>query len=279
MKAHTLRIWEKRYQLLAPDRTDTNIRYYDIKNLQKLLNVKYLYDNQFKISKIAQLGSEKLSIKVRELITEKGFEGQSSNALKLAMLNFDHSLFENTYNQLLAEKTFRGVFQEVFIPFLDQIGYLWQSETITPAHEHFISNLIKQKLHSNIERVQLRQAENDDKVFALYLPMHEIHELGLLYIHYELTLRGYQSIYLGQSVPLENLNEVQSLYQNVVFISYFTVYPETDGLSTYLNELEELLENGNNKAYVLGKKVSEIESFSSKSIKMFKNISEIFNKI
>lgn len=280
IKAHTLRIWEKRYNLLSPERTDTNIRYYDLQSLTKLLNVKYLYENGIKISKIADIDEQDLPIKVRQLITETGVENHSLNSFKLAMLNFDQSLFEHTYNQVLAEKTFRGVFQEIFIPFLEEIGYLWQSETITPAHEHFITNLIKQKLHSNIERLQLRKPENNNEIFVLYLPLNEIHELGLLYLHYELTLKGYQSIYLGQSVPLESLREVLKLYNNVVFIAYLTVEPSTDLLENYIVELETTLKEFNSKAWLLGRKTSEINPKKiSKNITLFNNITETLNKI
>ena len=280
IKAHTLRIWEKRYDLLAPNRTDTNIRFYSLKSLQKLLNIKYLYENNVKISKIAKIEESQLPIMVRQLITEKGVKNHSLSSFKLSMLNFDQSLFEHTYNQVLAEKTFRGVFQEVFIPFLEEIGYLWQSETITPAHEHFISNLIKQKLHLNIERLQLRPPDNPSKVFVLYLPMNEIHELGLLYLHYELTLNGYKSIYLGQSVPIDNLYDLQKIYNNIVFIGYLTVEPKTNELPQYLKDLNKVVENTTDEVWLLGRKVLEIEDFNDKSnIILFNEIKILLNKI
>lgn len=280
IKSHTLRIWEKRYELLQPERSDTNIRYYDLNNLTKLLNIKYLYESGLKISKIAKIEEDELPIRVRQLISETGVKNHSLSSFKLAMINFDQSLFEHTYNQVLAEKTFRGVFQDVFIPFLDEIGYLWQSDTITPAHEHFISNLIKQKLHSNIERLQLRQPENNNKIYALYLPMNEIHELGLLYLQYELTLKGYQAIYLGQSVPLNSLTEVQKLYSDVVFIAYLTVEPKSEELASYLKELDKILQVNNNKAWLVGRKTIEIDKEAlSKNIYVFEDLKESLNKI
>ena len=278
IKAHTLRIWEKRYSLLEPERTDTNIRYYDIKNLQKLLNVKYLYENEIKISKIAKIDEADLPVMVREMITEKGAKNHALHSFKLSMLNFDQSLFEHTYNQVMAEKSFREVFQDVFMPFLEEVGYLWQSETITPAHEHFISNLIKQKLHLNIERLQLRPPENEKRVFVLYLPINEIHELGLLYLHYEITLKGFQSIYLGQSVPVENLYDLQKIYSNITFISYLTVQPPAEELPDYIKDLEKVIEGTTDEIWLTGRKVLENKNVRPK-IELFNRIENILNKI
>ena len=161
IKAHTIRIWEQRYKILEPHRTLTNIRYYDIKNLQKLLNVKLLYDNGFKISKIAGLSPSEISLLIKEHVSLDGKEGTALSAFKLAMIKFDQQLFEQTYNQLLGQKTVREIFLDFFVPLLNEVGLLWQINTITPAQEHFIANLIKQKLHSNIERLQVNAPEKN----------------------------------------------------------------------------------------------------------------------
>lgn len=279
IKAHTLRIWERRYNLLQPDRTDTNIRYYDIRNLQKLLNIKYLYDNGVKISKIAEIPELELPVTVRQMITERGVENHALHSFKLAMLNFDQSLFEHTYNQVLVEKTFRGIFMEVFIPFMEEIGLLWQSDTITPAHEHFISNLIKQKLHLNIERLQLRPPDHKEMVFVLCMPLNEIHELGLLYIHYELILRGYRSVYLGQSVPLANLMQVQNVFNKVCFVNYCTVQPSSDNVQKFCDEIIEVLQGTENEMCLMGRKVLEFQDAKiPQGTFLFKSIEEFINK-
>jgi len=114
--------------------------------LQKLLNVSLLYKNGLKISKIADLSEAKIALSVRELVFNKGAESQAAVSFKLAMLNFDEGLFNQTYNNLISQSTFRAIFTEIFIPFLNEIGILWQVQSITPAHEHFITNLIKQKI-------------------------------------------------------------------------------------------------------------------------------------
>ena len=154
IKAHTIRIWEKRYNLLQPNRSDTNIRNYSIESLQKLLNVSFLNENGYKISKIAKLQANEIPSLVREIATSGKQKHHAVNALKMAMLNFDQTLFYTTYNNLLQQHTFKDIFHEVFLPLLKDIGILWQTDTINPAHEHFISTLIKQKVLINIEKVQ-----------------------------------------------------------------------------------------------------------------------------
>jgi len=233
IKAHTIRIWEKRYNVLEPMRTDTNIRYYDLASLQKLLNITLLHNHGYKISKISKLSEDRIPAMVREIISDKSVKNHAINAFKMAMINFDHTLFFNTYNNLLAEKSFREVFYEVFIPLMNEIGLLWQTDTISPAHEHFISYLIKQKLLVNTEKIQVLEPTKSDKVFILYLPSNEIHELGLMYLNYEIILSGYKSVYLGESVPIDSLKDIKRYFNNVVYISYMTVEPDKDKVNDY----------------------------------------------
>lgn len=261
IKAHTIRIWEKRYGLLSPERTDTNIRFYSLSSLQKLLNISLLNNNGYKISKIAQLPEDKIPVVVREMIVKKGVNNYTINSFKLAMLNFDYKLFNATYNQLLVQKSFREIFLNIFVQLLDDVGLLWQSKTITPAHEHFVSNLIKQKIYLHIENLQLQGSEKTNKVFVLFLPLNEIHELGLLYLHLEFLLHGYPSIYLGQSVPAENLKDLQSIYENIVYVSYFTVYPSEEEYTTYVGNIaNNILRKNKDELILLGKKANNLEN-------------------
>ncbi len=256
IKAHTIRIWEKRYNLFSPERTSTNIRTYSIASLQKLLNITLLYNNGYKISKIAKLDESQIPMMVKEIVAQNSKKSHALNAFKLAMLNFDQPLFQKTYNNLLVERSFRDVFHEVFIPLLNELGLLWQTDTISPAHEHFISNLIKQKIYIQTEKLQFEEPSKKDKVFALFLPENEIHELGLLYVNYEITLRGYKSIYLGQTMPMENLSDLLKYYDNVHFVSYFTVAPTPNELHAYLERFSKILElSPDSRLYVLGHQI------------------------
>jgi len=274
IKAHSIRIWEKRYDLLEPNRTESNIRYYDLENLKKLLNITILYNHGYKISKIAKYSIEDLENKVREYIGGKSDQEHFVNSLKVSMLKYDRNLFEHTYNSLVAESSFKDVFINILIPFLQNIGLEWQSNSITPAHEHFFTNLLKQKLLINIERVQQVLPKNPEEVFVLYLPLNEIHEFGLLFIHYVLLLKGHYSIYLGQSVPLENLKSLQSIFKKVNFISYFTVKPDPDEVNAYINQVqEEVLHDRDDHFYLLGRRTADIETpKNSKQITIYKDL-------
>ena len=249
IKAHTIRIWEKRYNLLSPDRSDTNIRNYSLISFQKLLNISYLNNNGLKISKIARLKEEEIPIKVREIASRAKVEDHAINALKMAMINFDQVLFYNTYNNLLENKTFSDIFYTVFLPLLNEIGLLWQTNTITPAHEHFLSVHIKQKILINIERLQSLEPKPVSKTYILFLPDAEIHDIGLLFVNYQLRSKGYHTIYLGESVPMESLTDLLEFFDEVTFLSYFTVYPETGEINDYINKFNDLLLKKDNTKY------------------------------
>ena len=152
IKAHTIRIWEKRYNLLQPQRTNTNIRYYSHQNLQKLLNIVLLNKNNYKISKIAKMSEEAITVNARELAFKVAVNDEAINSFKLSMFNLTRYsstiLITNCYTGYLFEK-----FSKYFYTFLEHIGLLWQTDTLLPAHEHFISNLIAQKIQINTEKV------------------------------------------------------------------------------------------------------------------------------
>ena len=280
IKAHTIRIWEKRYDILQPTRTDTNIRLYDLASLQKLLNITLLHDYGYKISKIATYPQEKIPSLVREIISSKTAKSHAISEFKMAMMNFDQELFFNTYNWLIAEKSFKEVFHQVFIPLMNELGLLWQSDTITPAHEHFISYLIKQKLLINTEKLQILKQTKLDKVFVLSLPMNEIHELGLMYLNYEILLHGYKTIYLGESMPIENLKDLKKHFHSIVFVSYMTVQPERDILDGYIQKMSEELLDDTTELWYIGRMVEFIKKEElPERITIFNSISELVDKI
>jgi len=263
IKAHTIRIWEKRYKLLSPKRTDTNIRFYNLKNLQKLLNVTLLYNNGIKISKISNLSEDEIKTQCRSIISEKAIKNLFINDLKLAMLNFDHTLFETSYQKLSEVLDFKEIYVSYFIPFLNEIGLLWHTDTINPAHEHFITALIKQKILVNIEKIQGVSPTKHDNRFILFLPENEIHELGLTFVNYEIIKRGYPTIYLGQSIPISCLDSFLSYTDKITFITYFTVEPSTDKIPEYLNEFHnKIISKCNSELWVLGRKINELENIN-----------------
>lgn len=281
IKAHTIRIWEKRYGLLKPERTETNIRTYSLQSLQKLLNVTLLYNNGYKISKIADLPEGQIVQEVREIVAQNSVKSHAINAFKLSMINFDQSLFQKTYSGLLAERSFREIFWEVFMPLLHELGLLWQSDTIGPAHEHFITHLIKQKISTSTEKLQTLEPSKTDKVFVLFLPENEIHEIGLLFVNYELVLRGYKTIYLGQTIPLESLVDLKKYYDDPIFVSYFTVIPTKDDLGQYFIDFQEKLHSElPSQLWVLGRQTEHAAGEDlPENISLYHSIEQLLNQL
>lgn len=280
IKAHTIRIWEKRYGLLTPERTATNIRTYSLVSLQKLLNITLLYNHGHKISKIAKIPEENIPLMVREIVSKNSVKLHAISAFKLAMINFDQTLFMSTYNSIMIDRSFREVFKDVFIPFLNELGLLWQTDSISPAHEHFITGLIKQKLIVNTENLQQLTVKKD-KIFVPFLPENEIHEIGLLYLNYEIVVRGYKSIYLGQTVPIETLEDVMQYFDNLHFISYFTVAPAKDKLEKYIDDFSDLIHKYNtNKLWILGYQTRHIETSKlPKFVSTFNSIEQVIEQL
>jgi DNA-binding transcriptional MerR regulator len=276
IKAHTIRIWEKRYEILAPMRTDSNIRYYDIHSLQKLLNVSTLNSFGYKISAIAQMPPEKIPALVKEILSHKNMANYVLNNFKLAMMNFDLPLFASTYAMLQQEMSFKSIFYEFFLPLLEEIGFLWQTATITPAHEHFISALIRQKIASNTEKLQPIAPSKTDRIFVLYLPEHEIHEIGLMFLNYELMLNGYRTIYIGEGMPITYVKDIKNYFDNVTFITYITSQPFTEDINKYIrNTKEEIIADDNSRLYLFGHYAQAISlSLLNDRVKVFDSIGE-----
>ena len=276
IKAHTIRIWEKRYNLFEPERTDTNIRLYNLENLQKLLNVTLLYNNGYKISKIALLSPQEINENVHKLTINKNADDWSIGLFKLAMINFDQRLFTKTFNDLLEQFSFSEVFKNVFVPLMNELGVLWQTNSISPSHEHFITSLVKQKIHAMCEDLQQKSTRRTDRRFVLFLPDNEIHELGLLYLQYEVLNNGFQCVFLGQSVPIESLSNLVDIGEPITFISYFTIEPSQDKIKAYLNTFNsEIIENIDSELWILGYQVQFMSDEMPDKMRKFRSIDDV----
>lgn len=208
VKAHTIRMWEQRYNLLSPQRTETNIRRYTDDDFKKLLNVVSLMNLGMKISKIGALSAEQISEQVISNLNKSNDEDTYEswiNSLVVSMVNFDEEGFEVLFNQLSMKYGLREVFIRVIYPFLRKVGYLWLSEGLMPAQEHFVSNLIRQKLFSAIDNLSVDKTRKE--CFVLFLPEDENHEIALLFSSWIIQSFGIKVVYLGQRVPIENLSQ------------------------------------------------------------------------
>lgn len=279
IKAHTIRIWEKRYGILDPARTGTNIRTYDVNELQKILNVTFLNGQGYKISRISKLSNVEIVDLVKSVMARDSVQHRALNSFKLAMINFDESLFHKTFQSLEAKRDFRSIFHQIFMPLLDQIGLLWQTDTINPVHEHFIAALIKQKLYENIALLENGKEIKDDELFVLFLPENEIHDIGLLYLNYELNFHGRKTIFLGPSLPLNNMKYLLEIHPNPRFISYLTVAPRE--VSEFIADFEgELCRDRTRELNLFGARVQSLDPTRQPShIKIFKSIPEFVNDL
>ena len=281
IKAHTLRIWEKRYNLLEPERTDTNIRRYSLDSLKRLLNITLLYNHGFKISKIASLNEDEIPELIRSIALKSNSEQVAINAFKLAMINFDYDLFDTNYNEILQHHDFQYVFLNVFMPLMRELGILWQTGAISPAHEHFVTNLIKQKLHLQTESLQRKKPKQGNlPIFVIFLPENEIHELGVLYLNYLILNSGYRTIFLGQSLQTSSLETLYSYNSRFYFVSYLTVEPNKDEIMPFLNNFyTELLENRNSKLLLFGPQQIEIDTDNMPGqIELFRSVESFIAK-
>lgn len=235
IKAHTIRIWEKRHQLVSPQRTQTNIRYYSDDDLKKIINVSVLNNHGVKISKIVGLSLDDLNRRVSEISETQESIEIYIDQLVLAMIDLEEEQFEKILSHLTVKFGFEKTVVEILYPFLEKIGVLWVTNNITPAQEHFITNLIRQKMIVAIDGLPL--APKTARKALLYLPENELHELGLLFYYYIAKKLGYRTYYLGQTVPYKDLKSVFEVHQPNVIISALTSGPTPHSMPGYLARL------------------------------------------
>lgn len=240
IKAHTLRIWEQRYGFLVPYRTDTNIRYYDDEQLKLLLNIASILKNGSKISHVARMSPDDIAVEVRRLTESTGeldvFCELKVDALLMSMIDLDELHFEKVIADCNMRMGFEQTMVRVIIPFLKKVGILWSVGDINVAQEHFISNLIRRKLLVAIDMLPLVRDPQQDR-YLLYLPDGELHEIGLLFAKYVIKSRKKNTIYLGQSVPFQDLRLMVEKYEPHYLITYFTSGMSLNVLQNYLNRL------------------------------------------
>jgi DNA-binding transcriptional MerR regulator len=240
VKAHTIRAWELRYHLLEPSRTDGNIRYYNDDELRKLLNISVLVRGGAKISKISKLSKAQLNSIIDGIIEGKeGGDVYASaiiNQLIGAGIGYNEHLFEKAFSNAILKYSLIGAYQKVIYPMLVKVGLLWGKSDLMPAQEHFITNLVKQKLYSAIEQVDITMQPKE--TWLLFLPENEDHELGLLLSNFLIRSSNRHVVYLGQRVPYVNLKSVIEKTKPD-FIQYFIVCNQPqEELQEFVNKLK-----------------------------------------
>ncbi len=236
IKAYTLRIWEQRYGMLVPKRTETNIRYYEEDDLKYMMNIAILNVHGIKISHIAQMDRDEVQRKTLSISENNTGQQAQIATLTGAMFDFDEREFNKTLSINILQLGMEQTTTQIIFPFLQHLGVMWLSGTIHIAHEHFITNLIKQRIFVAIDQLNIIPNANAKK-FLLFLPNGENHELSLLLASYLLRANGKNVIYLGTSTPLEDLNKIHKLH-NPDYVFCALINPNSSmPVQVYLNTL------------------------------------------
>lgn len=215
IKAHTIRIWEQRYQFLQPQRTESNIRTYSSDELKTILNVSLLNKYGFKISHIDKMSADQMEEKILSLNQIDAQKERVVNALIKEMVSLNMANFERQIDTYIGQKGIEKTILEIIFPFMERVGILWVTNHINPAQEHLATNLIRQKIILGIEK--LPPVLQYTKRIVLFMPEGEYHEIGLLYVHYLLKQRGFYIDYLGANVPMIDLKYL-SEFQKVDYL-------------------------------------------------------------
>lgn len=236
IKAHTIRIWEKRYNLIEPHRTNTNIRYYTDDDLKKILNVAVLNRQGIKISNIARLNDLELKEEIIRVSRSHYSHDTIIDSMVIAMVDLDEYKLEAIINKSISRIGFTSTVTDILYPFLDKVGILWLSGDIYPAQEHFISNLLRQKIIAATDKLP-NTFNPKAKKFLLFLPEGEWHEIALLFAQYLLRESDHEVIYLGQSVPYSDVLAIGSAKKiDYMMVASTTTQPDFDFI-LYLKDL------------------------------------------
>jgi MerR family transcriptional regulator, light-induced transcriptional regulator len=206
IKPHTIRVWEQRYNALRPNRSEGNTRYYDNSQLRRLLNIVSLMETGYKVSELCSMPDKKLFGLLGEL---QNRDNQTEpieyfvSQLLVAGMNYDEPYFEKIFSHCLLRLGMKNTYLKVIYPMLLRVGLMWTVDSIPPANEHFITNILRQKLFTSID--SLPTSEQNSATWLLFLPENEFHEIGLLFSHYLVRLFGKKVIYLGSNLPFQSL--------------------------------------------------------------------------
>ncbi len=243
IKAHTIRMWEQRYDLLRPVRTATNIRLYSDDDLRRLLNVTTLCGQGRRISQVARLSDDELASAVLASCDDAHDYARQVNALLAAMLGMDEPALCYLFDEATRQLGFENMMLHVAYPLLQRIGLMWLAGTMDLAQEHLLSHLLRQKLLAATDALPLLNAKEQPR-WLLFLPEHELHELALLFMNYALRVRGQHTLYLGQNMPVKELGTVCDTYRPDVLVTVLTTQPERTRVGELAQTLHQLCPNG-----------------------------------
>jgi DNA-binding transcriptional MerR regulator len=272
IKAHTLRIWEQRYDFIKPKRTETNIRFYDDHDLRLILNVSLLKENGHKISKISKMPYDEMQKEVINLTEKRLSYPEQIHSLTIAMIDQDEERFEKIMSTIILQLGFEITMMKVIYPFLVKVGVLWQTGSITPSQEHFISNLIRQKIIVAIDALYVPSIGYNYS-YLLFLPEGELHELSLLFSSYIIKSRKNKVIYIGQNTPF---NDIISIYNNLnpdFLLTVITTHPQPCEIQSYIEKLSQTFHN--NSILISGRQIVGQDISTGKNMFMLNKLEDL----
>ena len=217
-----LRTWESRYGFLKAERTKTKIRFYTESLLVRALNTNYLLENGIKISAVSKMTDNEISVKVDAIKSNADHKAKEVffiNKFIESALEYDSVTFHNTYKDGVAEFGVFCFYKDVLLPTFSKVGVFWLTNRIAPSQEHFLSELIKQKLLAASDN--LSSVKPDKSNWLLFLPENEFHDIGLIFAKFLLISKGYEVIYLGPNVPFGSMLQLaeKKKIDNVLFFA------------------------------------------------------------
>ncbi len=209
IKAHTIRIWEKRYNILEPDRTDSNIRTYNESELKKILNVSFLNRNGLKISKIARLNEDELTHKVMTISSkndDRSKDFQPGKVLATA-IRFNETLFRESISSLIEHYGLEQAYCRFISPLLEKAKILWQTGSLSRAQEQFVRNTIKHMIIAEDICLKFSPRSSMPSV-AMINTSDNLTDNNFLFYKYALKKRGLDVICTGGILPASEVVEI-----------------------------------------------------------------------
>jgi MerR family transcriptional regulator, light-induced transcriptional regulator len=280
IKAHTIRMWERRYNLFLPQRTNTNIRRYNESDVQLILNISLLLRNGYKISKLSTKSLEEITELTLQNATKISPSKENDlEPLLLSLFSFDQSSFKAILKKKIVDRGLESTYEELILPLFYRIGILWQTGMIATTHEHFVTSIVKHIIISNYE--SLKEPKDNSSLFLFFLPEGEYHEIGLLFYAYAAKKMGFRTFYLGQSTPVEDVIKTSKLIKPAIIFTSTSSSISKINLSDFSKHVRKSIPKcqlfvtgykANQDKFKIPKEItliSSIETFSSK-IKSFK---------
>jgi len=208
IKAHTIRMWEKRYHILSPDRSDTNIRSYTEDELKKIITISILNRNGLKISRIASMNDEEiLHAVMKKTAAEEETNGDfKPGPLIMSALRFNETQFKKTLQPIIDDKGLEEAYVKVFHPLMQKSRTLWLTDCLSTAQEQFVGHVIRSLITTGDN--SLKVPVSKETVVIINIADENPHGT-LLFMKYILRKRGFDVVYTDGTLTTGEISGIQ----------------------------------------------------------------------